>query len=815
MKWLIPILLIGLLGVVVMGETSMHYLTKGQADRLYCAMYGTCTIKNLIVTNRTTINESYIINLNITGNLTVQNISADNIFSNNVFVNDDINTTNLKVSGTAVFEGNVIGDYGFFNNINNSNHIYTQNITVYDTLTAGDLVWDGNLGLGWNNLTQVSYINGINISAINTSYVPYTGAIKNVNLGLYGIIAGDSFFTGGTDAIKIADGNTRNWSIQTSASGGLEIRKRNVTGSYTHLLFTPTGAIQNHLGGFQVMTSNGGLLGANPIQEYIRWEGFDNLTIRADGVKKETYSGTNRSVTTYGGAYTLNVGNSMNVNFPNTGTYIYNIYDSDLNLDSDKVLRIPNPVFGDPAYDSVLSGYSITSSAFTMKQGFFTNPIYLEAGIGAEGGTVFGTATISDGLADVGYWSSNQTMGNFWGWVADHPTNDYELRYGGALGSTLLNIDDSTKTFTHLDDVEIGANCFDSVANDGDDMCVSGDIEIINNLYTKEITYQGHTLGVSDEILLQGQSNLNNLEDLEFKFNNGWTTVSSNTGNNLLEWLMSFKQGDNYEFTQGTNNDVAQEYVTAGNGYWGHGVADGVGSRGANNVFLIGSLANVSTRKDFGLPNFNTPTLAIFGTDISSDYILIDKDSITPSAGTLGLNGSLDVNGNLKVDGNFSAKRAYLMVSSNISEVIGTAEVSYPINFTHVEDYYMMGLEGKHNITFQDDGDYLVELSIIVQTDTNNKHVEVWPQLTNLTGDWENVPRSNTKLEIENAGTEQVISVPFILDIEAGTKFRLMWQSDDSGTMTVWSAGHGTYPNNVPETPSIIMTLSKISEITP
>jgi len=153
------------------------------------------------------------------------------------------------------------------------------------------------------------------------------------------------------------------------------------------------------------------------------------------------------------------------------------------------------------------------------------------------------------------------------------------------------------------------------------------------------------------------------------------------------------------------------------------------------------------------------------------------------------------------------------MVSSNISEVVTVANTVYIMNFTHLEDEHLMGLEGMQNITFQDSGDYLISISTIIVTDSNNKHFNVFPQIYNGTN-WNNVVRSNTKLEIENAGTESIVAVTFMLDIKNEEKFRLMYASDDAGSMTVWTAGSGTGANEIPETPSTIMTISKHSEIT-
>jgi hypothetical protein len=183
---------------------------------------------------------------------------------------------------------------------------------------------------------------------------------------------------------------------------------------------------------------------------------------------------------------------------------------------------------------------------------------------------------------------------------------------------------------------------------------------------------------------------------------------------------------------------------------------------------------------------------------------------------TLNVLGDLNVTGNLYIGGNVSMKRPYGMFSSNESQIVLLADTVYTMNFSHVEDQYLMYLNGDNeNITIQQSGDYLITLSVIVVTDTNNKHFNIFPQSTHRnSGVFQNVPRSNTRVEIENAGTEQIIAVPFILDFDAGDKFRIMYSSDDAGSMTVWTAGSGAGINAIPETPSIIMTINKISEIT-
>ena len=177
--------------------------------------------------------------------------------------------------------------------------------------------------------------------------------------------------------------------------------------------------------------------------------------------------------------------------------------------------------------------------------------------------------------------------------------------------------------------------------------------------------------------------------------------------------------------------------------------------------------------------------------------------------------GDVNISENLDVGGNFTAKIPYGMFSSNESQVVTVAETVYVLNFTHIEDDYLMELEGSENITIKQSGDYLIALSGLFVTDANNKHFEIFPQTTHTDGvTFVNVPRSNTLIEVENAGTYGLIAVTFILDLNAGDKFRIMYSSDDAGSMTVSVAGHGVGVNAVPATPSMIMTVNKVSEIT-
>lgn len=172
--------------------------------------------------------------------------------------------------------------------------------------------------------------------------------------------------------------------------------------------------------------------------------------------------------------------------------------------------------------------------------------------------------------------------------------------------------------------------------------------------------------------------------------------------------------------------------------------------------------------------------------------------------GDLDVSGTATVN-NLVVNGNFSAVRPYGMFSSTQTQVITNPNTAYPVTFNYTEDSHLIYKASDNaNFTFGDSGDYLIEISAIADVDTPNKHVELWAQKNGV-----NIPRSNTKVELPTATTETLIVVPFIIDMNTTDVFRLMMASDDGGSQLLYT----TNTSYSPETPSIIITFTKISEI--
>lgn len=167
---------------------------------------------------------------------------------------------------------------------------------------------------------------------------------------------------------------------------------------------------------------------------------------------------------------------------------------------------------------------------------------------------------------------------------------------------------------------------------------------------------------------------------------------------------------------------------------------------------------------------------------------------------------NLTINGNIKVLGNMSIKRPYGMFSDNLTQNLNAINMPYAVNFSNTEDNYEVWITNHQNFSVGQNGDYLIELSAITKSNTQNKRFEIWVRKNGI-----DIPRSNTIYDFKGVGTAAVISVTFILDLMINDTFTIMWAGDSTDILmfAVNATAHS------PAAPSIIMTISKISEITP
>jgi hypothetical protein len=160
---------------------------------------------------------------------------------------------------------------------------------------------------------------------------------------------------------------------------------------------------------------------------------------------------------------------------------------------------------------------------------------------------------------------------------------------------------------------------------------------------------------------------------------------------------------------------------------------------------------------------------------------------------------------NVNVTGNFSAKMPYGTFSSSQTQTVAVASTAYNISFNWTDDSYLITKTNDVNFTVKQSGDYYIDVSAIFSTDLPNKHVELWARKNGV-----DIPRSNTKMELATAGIEIPLAVSFIIDLNTTDVVTLMYASDDAGSQLV-ATGATAYS---PASPSIIMNMYKISEIT-
>lgn len=320
-----------------------------------------------------------------------------------------------------------------------------------------------------------------------------------------------------------------------------------------------------------------------------------------------------------------------------------------------------------------------------------------------------------------------------------------------------------------------------------------------------DVQYKGGTgqFNGSSKFNFDGNGNI----ILNSGFNSGGSSTSiclrANAGSTCLSKISSSNQfGGSISIIDG-NGKNALGYSCSNIGQAGNCVMSFFNTTAVQNNIDFGNGRQLIINLSATPSRFNWDIRTWNGTDNSTRIILTGNQTIAELNLT---KTNLNVEGNVHIDGNVSFKRPYGMFSDTSTQTIASPNVAYGVTFNTTEDIWEVYKTADNmNFSFGQTGDYLIELSAVVVTDTNNKHVEIWVQKNGI-----NVPRSNTKVEIPNAGTEQVIAVPFIIDMNMTDVFRVMYASDDAGTQLVYTPETSYSPS----TPSIIMTISKISEMT-
>jgi hypothetical protein len=174
-----------------------------------------------------------------------------------------------------------------------------------------------------------------------------------------------------------------------------------------------------------------------------------------------------------------------------------------------------------------------------------------------------------------------------------------------------------------------------------------------------------------------------------------------------------------------------------------------------------------------------------------------------------GIGQIIESNAQLNLNGNpITLKNCpYGSYLDTTTQTIGASGVTLGrairFNITDAENGITLGANDSV-FTVADVGKYLITFSGIWQG-TATKMVDVWLKVGGS-----NYANSNMIWKFVGTSTQRIVTVTYIVSLTAGQTFELWWWSDDAGTNMPYTT-HQHTPDR-PVTPSIIMTVNKISE---
>lgn len=144
----------------------------------------------------------------------------------------------------------------------------------------------------------------------------------------------------------------------------------------------------------------------------------------------------------------------------------------------------------------------------------------------------------------------------------------------------------------------------------------------------------------------------------------------------------------------------------------------------------------------------------------------------------------------------------------NTTQTAASANVAYAVTFdtTDFSNGVSRGTPTSR-IVVDKAGLYNFQFSCqLDKTAGSTGNIWIWPRVDGV-----NIPDSATKIAIQGTAAETVAAWNFILPMNANSYFQLMWLTDDDKVVLKHEAAFGTAPNNVPEIPSVILTVTYVS----
>ena len=152
----------------------------------------------------------------------------------------------------------------------------------------------------------------------------------------------------------------------------------------------------------------------------------------------------------------------------------------------------------------------------------------------------------------------------------------------------------------------------------------------------------------------------------------------------------------------------------------------------------------------------------------------------------------------------------YGAFQDNTTQTAVSANVAYTITFntTDFSNGVYVGTPTSR-IVVENAGLYNFQFSAqLDKTSGAAASIWLWPRINGV-----NVPDSASKVAIQGTTAESVPAWNFVLSMNANDYFELVWLTDDNKVVLKHEAGFGVAPNNVPEIPSVILTVTFVSTL--
>jgi hypothetical protein len=231
-------------------------------------------------------------------------------------------------------------------------------------------------------------------------------------------------------------------------------------------------------------------------------------------------------------------------------------------------------------------------------------------------------------------------------------------------------------------------------------------------------------------------------------------------------------------------------------------------------IGLTGSTASLLLNRNVELASGKTLTFGDGSTQSTAPGV-IEEYTPTSATDSYGVTGSLVRDDeNIYVRTDFYGWRAipynntYGSFYDTTNQLNPTASIARAININSTSVSSGVSIQGGNRITVDHDGIYNIQFSLqLTKSDAGNDDADIWLRYNGV-----DVPFSNTMVTLIGNNGKGVAAWNFVQTMTASSYCQIYWSSGDSN-LTIYAVGTQSSPTR-PATPSIIVTVDKISSIT-